>query len=128
MKDLAVRIVFAIRTIPPSLNEYERMHYIKRHKLSRVFEKEIFYTLIGLFPAPIKPAEKKRRLIIDVHRRRLLDYDRLVGGCVPLVDAIKHLGLIVDDRPKWLDSEYRQTLVKKGEAPFVIIEIREDAA
>jgi hypothetical protein len=126
MNDLALLIRITVLTIPPSLNEYERMHFIKRHKLSRVFEREVFYALASSGPWPLRPATKKRRLFIDVHRHRLLDYDRLVGGCVPLVDGIKHLGLIVDDRPKWLDSEYRQTLVKKGEDPYVVIEITEE--
>jgi hypothetical protein len=118
-------VTFTIYTIPPSLNEYERMHHFKRHSMSRVFEKEIFYTLVNGMQSP-QEATEKRRVIIDVHRQPLLDYDRLVGGCVPLMDAIKHLGLIVDDRPKWLDSEYKQTLIKKKDRPLVNIEIWED--
>ena len=41
---------------------------------------------------------------IICHRKRLLDYDNLVGGCKQLIDALCHEGFIFDDAPKYLTT------------------------
>jgi len=42
-------------------------------------------------------------------RGRLMDYDNLVGGAKPLVDALKALGMVRDDSPSWIKVDYQQT-------------------
>jgi hypothetical protein len=50
---------------------------------------------------------EKMRVQITVHshgaRVRRLDPDNLWGGCKPLIDAMRDVGLIKNDSPKWLD-------------------------
>ena len=58
--------------------------------------------------------KKKRRLKITRFSTRLLDYGNLVGGCKPLLDAMKLSGLIADDSPKWIEDEYFQEKCQRG--------------
>ena len=56
-------------------------------------------------------APKKRcrmALTITRHGPRFLDRDNMIGGCKSLIDAIRKVGLIVDDSPKWLDVTFLQ--------------------
>jgi hypothetical protein len=41
-------------------------------------------------------------------REREFDYANLVGGMKPVVDAMKNVGLIVDDSTRWIEDHYRQ--------------------
>lgn len=63
------------------------------------------------------PATGKRSLIITRHWGkgcRAYDYVNLVGGCKPLVDAIKRAGFLRDDTPKWVDDCYLQRASEDG--------------
>ena len=54
---------------------------------------------------------KKRRVIFDRYiagRSRRYDRANFVGGCKPLVDALRSCQLLVDDSERWLDDYYRQ--------------------
>lgn len=41
-------------------------------------------------------------------RARRLDRDNLWGGCKPLFDAMKDIGMIVNDSPKWLQADVNE--------------------
>lgn len=72
---------------------------------------------------------------IKSFRERLLDEDNLSGGCKGLLDAMKRLGMIVNDDPKHVKVSYSQETVKvlrknrikkyPGLKPHTIIEIKE---
>ena len=47
-------------------------------------------------------------LEIVSYRKRLLDYDNLVGGCKQLIDAMVDEQFIWDDSPKYLDLRVKQ--------------------
>ena len=47
--------------------------------------------------------KKKMRITYQRHGCRILDQDNYIGGTKPLTDAIKDLGLIVDDSPEWCE-------------------------
>jgi Holliday junction resolvase RusA-like endonuclease len=53
---------------------------------------------------------KRRRVEIVSFRARYLDKDNLYGGAKVLVDAIRDIGMIVNDSPKWIDLKVRQRL------------------
>lgn len=46
-------------------------------------------------------------------RGRLMDYDNLVGGAKPVLDALKVLGMVKDDSPKWIKVDYQQKKYNK---------------
>ena len=60
----------------------------------------------------IEPRKKCSILVIS-YRKRLLDYDNLVGGCKQLVDAMIEECLIHDDSPDFLDIKYEQYKAKE---------------
>ena len=53
-------------------------------------------------------------------RKRELDYDNFVGGCKPMIDALKTVGFIIDDKPSWLDREYTQV---KGDRNSTLVRV-----
>jgi hypothetical protein len=63
------------------------------------------------------PATGKRRLVITRYWAagcRAFDFVNLVGGCKPLVDAIKCAGWLRDDTPRWVDDWYKQVKSDDG--------------
>lgn len=72
----------------------------------------------------IKRAKKKKIIsitrVVDKVQKKLKDYGNLVGGCKPLLDALKTSGFIVDDSEKWIKDTYKQ-LVTSENATYVDI-------
>ena len=63
-----------------------------------------------------KLAKHRRvRLEITVYRARLQDPDNAVGSVKPLVDALNHLGWLVDDTLEWLDLEVKEIVDRKNQ-------------
>jgi Holliday junction resolvase RusA-like endonuclease len=102
-------IKLVVWKIPPSSNEYLRMHWAVKKRL-----RSNFAWLLKIAAAPhILTAEKMAAHVqITIFsnapkatggRARRLDYDNLYGGVKPLLDAMKDIRLIVNDSPKWLD-------------------------
>lgn len=100
-----------------SLNKLNSMHWSKRSNHSKGWEEAIYYALGG----KVKKSKKKMRVKVSSYRKRLLDTDNLIGGFKGGRDALKRLGLIVDDSPKWCDFEYEQSVGKSY--PITIIEL-----
>ena len=69
----------------------------------------------------IKESEigERFKLTIISYRKRLLDYDNLVGGCKQLLDACSEEKLIWDDAPKYLDLKVEQHIGKKYETIII---------
>ena len=55
---------------------------------------------------------------------RSYDWDNLVGGSKPLVDALRKSGLLLDDNPKNVTVAYRQE-PSGTKSDYVLIEIQE---
>ena len=56
-------------------------------------------------------------------RCRPYDLENLIGGCKPLVDALKELGIINDDSPKFWTGYYQQIeSTKKTSFGHILIE------
>jgi hypothetical protein len=59
------------------------------------------------------PSKREGPVVLCITRQmakgdRAYDHDNLVGGCKPLVDALKQRGWIDDDRPNRLDAHHHQ--------------------
>ena len=70
-------------------------------------------------------AAKRRVTITRVYSGRQREFDRsnLVGGCKPIWDSMVRAGMLVDDKPAFLEDSYLQ---RKGERPcteFVVEEL-----
>ena len=88
-----------------SRNELDKMHWSKRHR-----EREQWAVAIRFegFGGRVPQADGPMKINILSNRSRKLDYDNLVGGCKPILDALKKLGAIVDDKPGMVDVTYSQ--------------------
>ena len=92
-----------------SRNILDRMHWAAKRKLKQEYAllirnqmrtKKHYNDLIT--------EPKFFTLEIVSYRKRLLDYDNLVGGCKQLIDAMVDEQFIWDDSPKYLDLRVKQ--------------------
>ena len=81
----------------------------------------VFARVIGMKLRKIREAEigEKFTLTIISYRKKLLDYDNLIGGCKQLLDACSDEKLIWDDAPKYLDLKVEQHIGKKYETIII---------
>jgi hypothetical protein len=61
------------------------------------------------------------RLTITRYGAKLLDIDNGVGGCKPLIDALRYEGLIPEDDPGTIELIFRQRKVPKAERRTEIV-------
>lgn len=99
----------------PSLNKVKRMHFHAYRKLREQYE-----NILRSRMTDIDVAYGLRRVDIIRFGSRELDHDNLVGGCKPLVDALKRCGLIVDDSPRHVRINYEQRKSPRKEARTVV--------
>lgn len=87
--------------------------------------KKTWYKWINtLCKAPKEKVTEKRRIVIIRYLgkgQRKFDPANLKGGCKPIPDALKHIGLIVDDNDKWLTYEYLQVKKKNCAGTRIIL-------
>jgi hypothetical protein len=62
------------------------------------------------------------RVVIQLIKPRLYDHDNFVGGCKPIIDSLRKLGLIHNDSPHWLDLQVEQ-IQRSRMRPVTRIEI-----
>lgn len=102
--------LIVIRRRVPSQNESQYRHWTLYHK-----EKELWFVLLRAQLTPRKPVAEPVRIILRSLRTRLVDYANLVGGAKPIPDALKRLGWIKDDSPRWFLCDYYQAVVPKDQ-------------
>lgn len=66
-------------------------------------------------------AGARYRLTITRYGAKLLDIDNGVGGCKPLIDALRYEGLIPEDDPGTIELIFRQRKVPKDERRTEIV-------
>lgn len=71
-------------------------------------ERDIWYALMRAALTPKDPPEHKVAAKIISFRSSELDHANLVGGAKMIPDALKILGYIKDDKPRWFSCEYEQ--------------------
>lgn len=100
----------------PSQNVYQRYHWHRQHKLLNSYRMLIRAGLnkLGLFGAA--PPEHRVSVTIRRYCAGHLDRGNFIGGCKPLLDALKHEGVIRDDTETWLDDRYEQHEARRCEA------------
>lgn len=88
-------------------NEIRRMH---PHAYKRLRDNLAVFLRIEGKPIPRCEPGEFRTVTLERRGPRALDYDNLVAGAKPLIDAIRIVGLIEDDRPECVDLKYHQTV------------------
>lgn len=91
-----------------SINEILRWHWAKRRKVQDTYRMAIHAAMDGVRVPRFKPT--KCKVEVASYRKRLLDFDNLVGGTKLIVDALRKLGIVYRDSPKWLDLGVRQEI------------------
>lgn len=109
--------------VPPSLNEYlrEYRHWAKRRRLRRTWAWRLTVELARVAPGVTGPDQPKMSVNVIIYRPRRLDKDGAYGGCKPVLDAMRDVGLIRNDSERWLDLGVSQMIGP----PKTVIEFRE---
>lgn len=103
-------------SVTPSLNKLKGFWACMNYKKKYLKELRGYDTCYKL------ENKVKAKVSITRNGKKLLDKDNLYGGCKPLIDAIKELHLIVDDKTQWLDLQVEQTDKNKLPITNVVIE------
>lgn len=101
-----------------SLNVTQRMHWATRSR-----HRKSWQGIVALAFGKRKKTQEKRKVTITSYRKRDYDHDNFVGGCKPVIDALVKVGWLWDDAPKWVDVEYIQARVAKGEEAYTEVEV-----
>ena len=103
-----------LKSIPPSANQIMRWHWAQRKRLRSQLQWELTAALadLGMKLPPLLYGKTapKRRVTITVYRPRRLDPDN--AGPKILLDAMRDIGLIRNDSPKWLELVVEQKIEK----------------
>jgi uncharacterized protein YjiS (DUF1127 family) len=107
-------VKLTLKSIPPSANVVMRMHWAERRRLRSTLQWELTAALadIGRKLPPIEhgPKAPKQRVTVTVYRPRRLDPDNAQPKI--LLDAMRDIGLIRNDSPKWLELVVNQCIEK----------------
>jgi len=107
--------VIEISVATLSRNQLDSMHWSNRSKYSKNWQSLIY----AAFKFKCPKASGKVFLKITGYRPRLLDHDNFIGGCKGVLDAMKRLGIILDDSPDFIEVQYEQRKVKNAETKTV---------
>lgn len=99
-------IILDIPRATPSLNATHHMHWRVAFRQKKLWQQEIHYArlragyrLLGPYP----------RAKVTIERYgRALDPDNFVGGLKPIIDSLRHEGLIAEDTAEHLELVPRQ--------------------
>ena len=99
-----IEVFIPMRT--PSMNKFKGgwkvYHY--RYKMPWKNALAFFFT---------KKAKEKvpRNVVITTYHDKFYDKDNHIGGCKPIIDALRDLGWIWNDSIKWIEAKYFQKKV-----------------
>jgi Holliday junction resolvase RusA-like endonuclease len=115
-------ISLTIRTLPPSPNQ--RMYWAVKKKLRETFAKEIYYAWYES-GSPAWDGPRKMILTTTIYwKTRRLDEDNAMGSLKIMIDAMRDIGLIYRDSPKWLEVKKPVQMIDH-EDPRVVIQLEE---
>ncbi len=108
----------SIPRVPLSPNKLLGKHWSAKAKEKKLWENEIWYACGASSWSPA--LGRKTRVTITLYNARQYDRDNAWGACKPILDAMKALGLIVDDRAEFCDLKVRQERSSRKEKKTVI--------
>lgn len=113
LSSAGARLLTLAVQVTPSLNQLTRMHWHRRVRMQAQMVCEIQGELGAL---SVERRQGPVNATVTRYSPGELDYDNLVGGCKPLIDALVAVGLAWDDSPEWLVVEYKQAKCRRIEA------------
>ena len=102
------QLTWTFQRLPRSANRVLRAHWGARCR-ERDSWIEYVHSVSGRRPRPV---DRKVRLEVTVHRRKLQDPDNANASVKPLLDALKRTGWLRDDSPRWLDLSVTEAVEK----------------
>jgi hypothetical protein len=123
----SIRWTLRIEKACPSQNEFAFSSWRKGHR-SKAEWKVLIRGSKDFLSVP--RAQGKRRLIIERHAKGILDESNLIGGAKGIIDDLVQLGLLVDDKPEFLElAKPIQARLAAGERrPYTLLILEEVAA
>jgi len=112
--------------LTPSLNKLVRMHWRKRQELQQAWDWEVKAAMRKTYQE-ITFDYPKRSVRIVSYRKRISDEDNFIGGLKPLIDALVHNHLLVDDSNKFMVLEPRPSQerdLKNQRTEVIITEVK----
>ncbi len=102
-----------IPEVPPTPNEFMRMHYHKRSSVNKHWHELISNALECQQAHFNEPVE----ITMYSYRSRLLDIDGLYGSIKPILDALVSNGVLDDDSPEYVvDLHCKQFKTARAQA------------
>lgn len=90
-------ITLEIPRVPESPNDLRRFHWRHRHRHDKLWKDEVWYAVLRIKPPDVPLARAK--VTIDRRSRGEMDPDNLVACVKPVVDALRHARVILNDTP-----------------------------
>ena len=121
-------VIIEVPRATPSANQLRRRYRnsFAYKRLQETWQTEIACKIRPGIRAEIErfvlKEKPKMRVLIQLTKPRLYDLDNFVGGCKPIIDSLRKLGLIHNDSPYWLDLQVEQ-IQRSKMRPFTRIEI-----
>lgn len=100
---VAIAMKLDISAVPPSLNKTLNMNRWAHARLNLEWR-----MLIRAGCMPNGAVQRKQRVTITFWHSREYDRDNLFGAVKPVVDALKHWKILVDDTAEWLELHVEQ--------------------
>lgn len=109
-------MILIIPRIPLSPNALLGKHWSAKAREKKEWGWELVAAGSGNWPKP----EGRQRVAITIYNARQYDRDNAWGACKPILDAMKQLGMIVDDRAAYCDLTVKQEKSTRKEKRTVI--------
>lgn len=106
-----------------SKNSRDKLHFRRRSELRNEYKAIIDIKYRHRDPAP---QFKQKVIVTRIKGPRERDFDHQnigAGSAIELIDALTALRYWVDDTPRWLETEFKQTSRALIRGPAVLIEI-----
>lgn len=101
------------------LNKWQRMHWAQKRK----YQKDLTWSIRALGPIWPAPASRCRIHIIRANPKPYPDYDGMIGGFKPLLDALVTCGYIEDDSPGVIESLTAMSVIAPRQKGYTVTEI-----
>jgi Holliday junction resolvase RusA-like endonuclease len=100
-------ITLEIPRVPSSPNMLRSKHWRVRYRETKLWREEIGYAVLQIKPslAPIP----KAKVAIERRSKGIMDTDNLYGCVKPVIDGLRHAGVLVDDSPDHIELTVTQS-------------------
>jgi len=119
----SMELVLNIPKVPISLNRVLRLHWAKRRKLQKQWDKQVWACFFHLEPHLRQQFSGKVEIHLEYHFRssQVRDMDNFTPKII--LDALKNQHIIRDDSERWCTSDWK--IITGSDREYTVIIIRE---